>query len=296
MRKFDKPQKGKPYDKLPIKTLATFDNTIYAVSTKFDGNQVFITNTNNNKVEFFTSDWKQFDMPLIAERFELLLRSAGDCTLVAEMNYGLNSGKLGDRTKVQGRITTERVNFKKGIKCVLDESLVVLNIFDFIDSELSYTYSQRHDKGSSYGLSMVEIEFMTGKDAVVYAKQLVKDGWEGAMLVEPDSLYHTGKRVNHSIKLKYRKTADLLCIGIEQGEGKYIGMVGSLILQDKAGRIVSVGSGMSDSDRLLGEDYYIGTVVEIEYEQIMDTYIQPTFGSSTAGITVRHDKTKEEID
>ena len=110
------------------------------------------------------------------------------------------------------------------------------------------------------------------------------------MLIEPHVKYHVGKRVNHSIKLKYRPTADLLCIDVEQGEGKYTGMIGSLVLQDMTGRVVKVGSGLSDFDRTMLSGHFINSIIEIEYEQIMDTYIQPTF------IRVRDDKTKEEID
>jgi len=285
-----KPQKGKAFDQLPKKTLETFEDTLYAVSTKFDGNQIFITKT-GDKIEFFTSDWKQFDMPLIAERYSLLLRDTADCIIVSEMNYGEGRGKLGDRTTVQGKITTERVNFKKGLGCSLDESKVVINTFDFIEADTdSLTYAQRHDRGSTIGLSMVDIKVMTGKQAVAYVKALVHDGWEGGMLIEPDSLYQAGKRVNYSIKLKYRKTADLLCVGTEEGEGKYEGMIGSLVLQDKKGRIVKVGSGLSDNSRGEEPSYFIGKVIEIEYEQILDTYIQPTL------LGIRFDKTKEETD
>ena len=73
-------------------------------------------------------------------------------------------------------------------------------------------------------------------------------------------------------------------------------MVGSLVLQESTGRLVSVGSGMSDEDRNKPSSYFVGKVVEIEYEQIADTYIQPTFGSDTVGVTLRLDKTEEEID
>jgi len=290
MRKFDKPQKGKAYDKLPKKTVETFDSTVYAVSTKFDGNQIFITKDSDG-IEFYTSDWKQFNLPRIAERLSIMLVNSPDCIILAEMNYGLNSGKLGDRVRVQGKITTERVRFSKGLNSIINEDLVVLNMFDFIIvGESDMTYAQRHDMGVMFKLPMVEISVMTGKQAKDRAKSLVNDGWEGVMCIEPDSVYRAGKRVNHMVKLKYRKTADLLCVGVEPGEGKYEGMIGSLVLQDKEGRVVSVGSGLSDNARCEEPSYFIGEVVEIEYEQILDTYIQPTF------VTVRFDKTKDEID
>lgn len=131
----------------------------------------------------------------------------------------------------------------------------------------------------------------------VYMKEVTRDGYEGLMLVQPSYIFkNTKSRHIDFCKYKKRPTADLLCIGTADGGGKYTGMIGSLLLQDSKGRQVMVGSGMSDEDRQQPTDYFYGKVVEIEYEQIADTYIQPTFNSDTVGVTIRNDKTKEEID
>ncbi|MCI4436934.1 MAG: hypothetical protein JHC33_09030, partial [Ignisphaera sp.] len=87
-------------------------------------------------------------------------------------------------------------------------------------------------------------------------------------------------------KYKKRRTADLLCIDTTPGEGKYVGKIGALVLVDSDGRRVQVGSGLSNAERSNPDNYFIGNIIEIEYEQIIDTYIQPTY------ITVRHDKDK----
>jgi len=106
--------------------------------------------------------------------------------------------------------------------------------------------------------------------------------------MDPEEIYHFEKRVNHAIKIKQRPTTDLLCIDTELGEGKYADCIGALILTDSKGRIVKVGSGLSDSDRRTHEDYFIGKIIEINYEQIMETYQQPTF------VQVREDKSQED--
>jgi len=116
------------------------------------------------------------------------------------------------------------------------------------------------------------------------------NGMEGAMLKSPDHIYKVGKRVNDCIKLKPRHTVDLLCIGIEDGEGKYDGMIGSLLLKDSKGMVVSAGSGLVDEQRKLPKEYFIGKVVEIYYEQILDTYIQPIIKC------IREDKESKDID
>ena len=287
-------QKGKALDKLPKKETESFDTDIFAVSTKYDGNQIFIVKR-NNKVTWFTSDWKQFDIPGLGTE---LLHNKSDFILVAEFMYNCE-GKLGDRKK-SAILTTLRTCWTKSIAnpIAFKEELCNIKVFDclpytngalcsFIQYELPYV--NRLEVASLLFLPVqinkIKYTMMPGSEAKKYSKKLVNEGWEGVMCIDPKSKYQSGKRVNYSVKLKYRKTADLLCIDVLAGEGKYEGRIGALVLQDSEGRIVSVGSGLDDSDRQPElADYYIGKIIEIEYEQIMDTYIQPVF------IQVRLDK------
>lgn len=277
-----KPQKGKAFDKLPAKSLNTFENDKYLLSTKYDGNQVFIVK-HQNEVRFFTSDWKEFYISTVASLLESV---QGSFVVVGEYLHGCD-GKLGDRTK-SAKLTTYRTNFAKGMDNYLsDEAKTKIKVFDFLEifSEsvlVDVPYSERLEKARAKlnvysSIDVIDTMLVTGKQAVALAKSLVHDGWEGAMIVDPDSHYQIGKRVNYSIKLKYRKTADLLCVGVEEGEGKYTNMIGALILKDSEGRTVSVGSGLTDRDRQASVSRFVGKIIEIEYEQLMETYIQPTF-------------------
>ena len=292
-------QKGKALDKLPKKETASFDTDIFAVSTKYDGNQIFIVKR-NNKVTWFTSDNKQFDIPGLGTE---LLHNKSDFILVAEFMYNCE-GKLGDR-KHSAILTTLRTCWNKSIANPLSfkEELCNIKVFDclpyqnsdlcsFIQYDLPYENRLEVASLLHYPeqISKITYKTFTGEQAKKYSKNLVNLGWEGVMCIDPKSKYQAGKRVNYSVKLKYRKTADLLCIAIVVGEGKYEGMIGSLVLQDSKGRIVSVGSGLEDKDRKLLHypTYYVGKIIEIEYEQIMDTYIQPVY------VQVRLDKQKAD--
>jgi len=280
-------QKGKALDKLPAKI--DFDNTEYLVSTKYDGNRIFIVKI-GGRLSFFTSDWKQFNFPQIPE----LLENYQDFSLECEFNYN-SLGMLGDRP-LSAVLTTWRTNFNKGI-CTKVIGKVQIKIFDYLEiTSTGYTtkvpYYHRLEIARTLKLPefmrVITAAKMLGSDAKLVAKNLVKQGWEGLMCVEPNSYYAIGKRGNYIVKLKYRKTADLLCIGVTEGEGKYQGMIGALVLQDSKGRVVSVGSGLADIDRLVSDRRYIGKIIEIEYEQIIDTYIQPTF------TCIRDDKHKSD--
>lgn len=293
-------QKGKALDKLPKKEAESFDTDIFAVSRKYDGNQIFIVKR-NNKVTWFTSDWKQFDIPGLGTE---LLHNKSDFILVAEFMYNCE-GKLGDRKK-SAILTTLRTCWNKAIANPLSfkEELCNIKVFDCIPyvvtdlcSFLQYDLFQENRLEVASLLffpaqiSKTKSKLMTGAEAKLYAKKLVNEGWEGIMCIKPKSKYQAGKRVNYSVKIKYRKTADILCIDVVAGEigSKYENSIGALVLQDSVGRIVSVGSGLDDKDRQPElADYYIGKIIEIEYEQIMDTYIQPVY------VQVRLDKQKAD--
>lgn len=286
-------QKGKALDKLPGKI--DFEHTEYLVSTKFDGNRIFIVKQ-DGKIRCFTSDWKEFSFP-VTTKGELLgdlLDNDLDFIIEAEFNYN-SVGKLGDRVH-SAILTTWRTNFNKGTNYISDdvEHRVQIRAFDFLriigGSTVFFTdtYTQRLVNLSKTILPKcikpITTTRASGAVAIELARMQAKEGWEGMMCVEPNSWYTPGKRGNHIVKLKYRKTADLLCIGTLAGEGKYKGMIGALVLKDTKGRQVSVGSGLDDNDRLKPRDWYTGKIIEIEYEQVLDTYIQPTF------VRVRDDK------
>lgn len=287
-----KPQKGKAYIDLPHSELNKFDTNTYAVSTKYDGNQIFIVKY-KGQVDCYTSDWKQFS----SIDNDTLTNNGKDFILIAEFMYGCK-GKLGDRRN-SAILTTWRTDYKKGIKSYIDPKKLNIKVFDcleIVDGKV-LTSLKLPDRLTllrglhlPYYMDIVDRTIMTGSEAKQFAKQKVREGWEGAMCISLDEDYKIGKRVNYSVKLKYRKTADLLCIDIVGGEGKYTGQIGSLVLQDKKGRIVAVGSGLDDTDRVRNYDYFLNKVIEIEYEQIMDTYIQPVV------VCVRDDKTTEDID
>lgn len=280
------PQKAKAFENLPQKTEHEFYKKEYLISTKYDGNCIFIVKE-KDVIEFYTSDWKPFYIKKVAEE---LLDNTQDFTLVGEFMFDCD-GRLGDRSK-SAKLTTYRTLYSKNLaNNPLDEEKTNIKIFDCVMDNVTYKDRLAFIATLNLGkyVSLVNTMIATGKAAMLQSKALVDLGWEGAMVIEPNSMYQKGKRVNHAIKLKHRKTADLLCIDVEQGEGKCEG-IGALVLQDSKGRIVKVGSGLDYSKDTRDGTAFIGKIIEIEYEQIMDTYIQPVFKS------IRDDKATGQID
>jgi DNA ligase-1 len=284
--------KGKDLIKVPSSKL---NRGLWFGATKYDGHYGQIHKLVDSVV-FYTSGGKPFKLPKLEQE---LITAFGSMQFVLEYEYNMeNTGMLGDRTKC-GKLTTYRTNTEKGICNSSLEGKEVFRVFDIIsyDGELITTpFSNRLKTLTQFSkqfptrIQLVEFDCLPLEDQIADAKRLVKLGWEGKYIKHPNHTYQLGKRVNEAIKLKYRPTADLLCIGVEPGEGKYLGMIGSLVLKDSASRIVKVGSGLSDSDRVKLPSQFIGQVIEVEYEQILDTYIQPTY------IQVREEKSEKEID
>jgi len=289
--------KGKDLGKVPKSKL---EDLFYA-SVKYDGHYVQI-HKKNGTVRFYTSGGKEFYIEHIADELENL-NPFVDFILEAEYIYNTD-GKLGNRGKA-AKLTTYRTNFEKGLESGAIPGNDIFKVFD-----CPWSKDLKTNEGLEPGCNTFEdrlwilqsldlgthcepVDFkgpLTLKECIMTAYVFVKHGFEGLYLKTPDHLYNLGKRVNNAIKLKLRPTADLLCIDTTDGEGKYEGLIGSLVLQDKSGRIVKVGAGLCDVARRDEPEDYIGKVIEIEYEQILDTYIQPTY------IGIRADKTKEEID
>ena len=280
---FVKQCKGKDLAKVPANKLLKRD---YYIMPKYDGNYVQI-HKSGSEVKFFTSSGEEFYLPNVARK--LIKDNEFGFRLECEF-IGKTDGKLGSRGKCT--TTTFRTDFKKGL--VSNDEGVKFIVFDILSLQ---PFQGRRETLEECIVFNDQVELCPliayGEDldeAERIANMYCNDGWEGVFLKHRNHFIHEGKRVNDAIKIKGRHTADLLCIDYIEGKGKYEGMIGSLVLQDSKGRLVRVGSGLDDLDRLGSPDKFIGKVVEIKYEQLQDTYIQPVY------VGIRDDKDVKDID
>ena len=96
----------------------------------------------------------------------------------------------------------------------------------------------------------------------VVLEYVVNTGGEGLMLHHKNALYKVGRSKN-ILKLKPYFDADARVIGIISGKGKYNGMLGSLLVENKEGKTFKIGSGFSDSERALPPK--IGSIITYQY-------------------------------
>ena len=91
-------------------------------------------------------------------------------------------------------------------------------------------------------------------------------GLEGIILKDGSGVWED-KRVKHQIKFKGELECDLKIVDVEEGTGKYEGMLGAIVCESSDGIVkVNVGSGFNDAHRKsLKKKDLVGKVVAIKY-------------------------------
>lgn len=90
-------------------------------------------------------------------------------------------------------------------------------------------------------------------------------GLEGIILKDGSGVWED-KRAKHQIKFKGELECDLRIVGVEQGTGKYAGMLGAIICESEDGVVKTrCGSGFNDEQRQTLGAEIIGKVVAIKY-------------------------------
>lgn len=166
---------------------------------------------------------------------------------------------------------------KSGIKFTIFDSLPAWQ-FDFGESLLDYS-KRRELLGLKFAFCMdsdprnvsVLPCLYLGTDQTQIDRlldQMVAEDKEGLM-VNLDVPY---KRKRHSgiLKVKRFYTMDLPILRVEEGTGKYAGMMGNLVV-DYKGNEVGVGTGFCDGERELfwrNREQVVGMLVEVKYKEI----------------------------
>jgi len=93
--------------------------------------------------------------------------------------------------------------------------------------------------------------------------RVVREGGEGLMLRQPESVYET-KRSPTLLKVKPYDDAEATVIAHEPGTGKFAGKLGALRVRTDDGREFSIGTGFTDADRESPPP--VGTVITYQFQ------------------------------
>jgi DNA ligase-1 len=96
-----------------------------------------------------------------------------------------------------------------------------------------------------------------------FYQNILKKGGEGIVLRSPTAPY-IGKRTKEALKLKPFEDSECQILGYKKGQGKYSMLMGSLICQLQNGKIIKIGSGLSDKQRV--NPPKIGSIITFKYQ------------------------------
>lgn len=184
-----------------------------------------------------------------------------------------NANEYKDRDVLQETLKVAR---KDGEKTGL-----IAHIFDYVtlaefekgESECDYDVRRYFLEGkitSQFNWIQLLPVLYKGKDHSIIPdmlKELENEGKEGLMLNVVEGGKWVNKRTSNLLKIKSMNTMDVRLLYMVEGEGKYEGMLGKIVVDYKAGEL-GCGSGFSDKQRKEmwnNQEGYIGKICEIQY-------------------------------
>ena len=292
-------QLAHPYEKHADKVKSAFYLTI-----KLDGHRTLVR-INEEKITFRTRKGHEiFGLDEIERELRGLFAKLSGFDIVLDGEITVIDESVED---VFGE--TSRIIRKDGSKTGLKFHIFdAITYGEFVSGVSEFPYSdRRHDMDIVSEVFFGEAVFSSilpvlyhGDDINEIAKWsnwATDNGHEGIMLNIGSGLYRT-KRTSDLLKVKKFHNADVKCVDVFIGGGKYSDTLGGITI-DYKGNLVNVGSGFTDEER----DYYwsnkdeiIGKIVDIQFFEEStnqkDDGISlrfPTFKS------VRADKTEDDI-
>ena len=273
------------------------------VQLKMDGMR-FNAIVKNGTVEYRSRNGKEIHG--IQHLDEAFLNMGGSKNRVfdGELLIQADDGAICDRQTGNG-ILNKAV---KGTITASEAKLVRATVWDVIDYEdftVGYSgvpYRERFERIASTifsdAVGVVEHQLV---ESITEAREVfdryLAAGEEGIILKAGTAPWEN-KRVKHQLKFKGELECDLQIVDVQEGTGKYVGMLGAIVCQsgstDGKTITVSVGSGFSDDHRinlwnirteLLGKIVALKYNSRIQNKQGGDSLFLPIF------LEIREDKT-----
>jgi hypothetical protein len=241
-----------------------------AVQLKMDGMR-FNAIVKDGKCEFRSRNGKEIQLLGNLEEEFVTLANGIDCVFDGELLV-VDNGSVLDRQTGNGILNKAN----KGTISAVDAAKVHATVWDlipyayFTDGQCPTPYKTRF--GSLQVMNLpTKIHLVEHKVVATYeeAKEIFEaylaEGQEGIILKDMNGIWED-KRSKTQIKFKGELECDLKIVGIQEGTGKYAGMLGAILCESSDGVIkVSVGSGFTDEHRKnLGEEI-VDKIAAIKY-------------------------------
>jgi len=128
----------------------------------------------------------------------------------------------------------------------------------------------------SHRVSLVETRVIdTMHKAQKFYESMLDSGYEGAMIKIADAPWEA-KRSKFVLKMKETNDATLICTGVTK-HSKNPEWIGALECETSCGQLkVSIGSGLSEEDRKHDPSYFIGKLIDMQYNTLINSKTSET--------------------
>jgi hypothetical protein len=244
---------------------------------KMDGMR-FNAIVRDGKCEFRSRNGKEILLLGNLEQEFISLAGSIDCVFDGELLVMLEGDhQFADRQTGNGILNKAN----KGTISAKEAAMVHATVWDlipyvqFVDGYCATPYSKRYStleaivsKQKSDGKKIWNVTstiVQTLEEAQEIFQGYLAEGYEGIILKDGNGVWED-KRAKHQIKFKGELECDLKIVAIEEGTGKYAGMLGAIVCESSDGKIkVNVGSGFNDAHRKnLGKEI-LDKIVAIKY-------------------------------
>ena len=244
---------------------------------KMDGMR-FNAIVRDGKCEFRSRNGKEILLLGNLEQEFIALAGSIDCVFDGELLVMLDGDhQFADRQTGNGILNKAN----KGTISAEQAALVHATVWDlipyvqFVDGYCPTPYSKRYStleaivsKQKPEGKKIWNVTstiVQTLEEAQEIFQGYLAEGYEGIILKDGNGVWED-KRAKHQIKFKGELECDLKIVAIEEGTGKYAGMLGAIVCESSDGKIkVNVGSGFNDAHRKnLGKEI-LDKIVAIKY-------------------------------
>ena len=254
----------------------------FTITEKLDGHRTLCVVDDMGFVDFFTR--KGNDVLRLTQIEDSVKNWVGKTNILGRATF--NSGVVLDGEVIVQKGETDDL-FNETSKIIRkngEKTGLVFHVFDIIPRETFLSndmskplpYSERRKTLDSLfsiaddqeWLKLVPALYSGGDTEQIekIAHDLIEEGKEGAMVNDNSANYQFG-RTKSLLKVKEFHSADLVVTGYFEGQGKYEGTLGGLIV-DYNGNEVKVGSGFTDEQRdeyWAKRDEMINRIVQIDF-------------------------------
>ena len=256
--------------------------TEWIYQLKYDGCRLAIhLDPEEMSTTFITRGGKKFALPVIGKEIYRVIDPCSYTIIDVEMIRG--EGKREDRSRTTGllnSILSDPAGKEKSL--VLDSDVRFVGFdkltIDLIDANYILRYRDLWWPVISRWLTVPKSYLIKHtRDIISQLEHLESQGYEGLVAKKKTGLYKFG-RSKDCLKIKNINRVEVKCIEVKEGEGKYTGQVGALVCEDSTGRLVTVGSGLTDESRRKPFKFFPGKCFMMKYESMSrdNHYIQPT--------------------